>query len=101
MNNKLTDAQIYTLRRMKSGIKYVLQGDGKKAHEQRPSVRVERGQWFNTIDPINAPSVPVLYRLGLVDFKLNRGQELTKFYSVQLTDAGREAAATLKVKSEQ
>lgn len=94
---KLTNAQIYTLRRMSSGTRYLLRGDGKKAHEQRPGIAVERGQWFNTIDPINAPSVPVLYRLELVEFSLNRGQEPQKYYNVKLSDKGRAAAATAQI----
>lgn len=94
MTKKLTNAQIFTLRRMNSGIKYLLRGDGKKAHEQRPSVGRERGQFYRTIDPVNAPSVPVLYRLGLVEFVINRGQEPQKYYTARLTDAGRNAALT-------
>lgn len=97
----LTDAQIYTLRRMNSGTKYSLRGDGKKGQENRPEIAVQNGTWFNTFMPYNAPSIPVLYRAGLVEFTLNRGQESVKFYRVQLTEAGREAAATLKVKAEQ
>lgn len=96
----MTAAQIFTLRRLRSGTKYMLRGDGKKAHECRPSIGVERGQWFPTIDPINAPSVPVLYRLGLVEFVINRGQEPTKYYNVRLSDAGRETAATAKTTKE-
>lgn len=90
---KLTEAQVFTLRRMMTGTKYQLRGDGKKAHENRPSIEVKRGQWFRTFDPINAPSVPVLYRLGLVDFANNRGQEPTKYYNVRLTDKGLNALA--------
>lgn len=93
MEQKLTEAQVITLRRMMTGTKYQLRGDGKKAHENRPSIEVKRGQWFRTIDPINAPSVPVLYRLGLVDFANNRGQEPTKYYNVRLTDKGLNALA--------
>lgn len=39
----------------------------------------------------NTPNVPVLYRLGLVDFIINRGQEPTKYYNVRLTDKGLNA----------
>lgn len=89
----LTEAQVFTLRRMMTGTKYQLRGDGKKAHENRPSIEVKDGQWFHSIDPVNAPSVPVLYRLGLVDFIINRGQEPTKYYNVSLTERGREMAS--------
>lgn len=95
-NKPLTDAQIYTLRRMKSGTKYSMRGDGKKGFERRPACRTASGY-----EPMNAPSIPVLYRMGLVEFTLDRGQEHMRFYNVQLTDEGREAAATLKVKAEQ
>ncbi|HAT3959759.1 TPA: hypothetical protein I9Y37_001898 [Citrobacter freundii] len=96
---KLTNAQIYTLRRMNTGTKYTMRGDGKKAEEQRPTVAVERGQWFRTTDPCNAPSVPVLYRLGLVDFvpTIDKNRTSSLWYSVQLTDKGREAAETLQI----
>lgn len=55
---KLTNAQIYTLRRLSGGSKYQLRGDGKKARECRP------GSGIFT-DDISAPSIPVLFRLGL------------------------------------
>lgn len=58
---KLTNAQIYTLRRLSGGSKYQLRGDGKKARECRP------GSGIFT-DDISAPSIPVLFRLGLVDY---------------------------------
>ncbi|EQA8340117.1 hypothetical protein ACX9EL_005121 [Klebsiella oxytoca] len=88
---RLTEAQVFTIRRMITGTKYQLRGDGKKAIESRPSIETKRGVWFHTIDPINAPSVPVLYRLGLVDFTINHGQEPTKYYNVRLTDKGQKA----------
>ncbi|MGC6114768.1 hypothetical protein VU643_22490 [Klebsiella aerogenes] len=88
---KLTEAQVFTLRRMMTGTKYQLRGDAKKAIENRPSIEAKRGQWFHPIDPVNAPSVPVLYRLGLVDFTINHGQEPTKYYNVRLTDKGQKA----------
>lgn len=89
---KLTNAQIYTLRRMNSRTKYVMRGDGKKGCERRPDVRRAFGY-----DDVNAASIPVLYRLDLINFVIDRGQEPTKFYHVQLTDKGREAAETLQI----
>lgn len=89
---RLTEAQVLTLRRMMTGTRYQLRGDGKKARELRPTIAVQHGTWANTVDHINAPSVPVLYRLGLVDFIINRGQEATKYYNVRLTDEGMLAA---------
>ncbi|QVW53688.1 hypothetical protein ZS_23 [Salmonella phage vB_STM-ZS] len=87
---KLTKAQIYTLRRLKSGTKYVMRGDGKKADEQRPDGRLYR--------PVNAPSVPVLYRLGLLDFVNFRfafGQP-TQYHAVKLTPHGASALEETK-----
>lgn len=89
---RLTEAQVLTLRRMKTGTKYQLRGDGKKALELRPAIAVQHGTWTNTVDHIYAPSVPVLYRLGLVDFIINRVQEATKYYNVRLTEEGMQAA---------
>ncbi len=66
----LTNAQIYTLRRLSGGSKYQLRGDGKKARECRP------GSGIFT-DDISAPSIPVLFRLGLVDY-VHKGGERTR-----------------------
>lgn len=79
---KLTKAQIYTLRRIKTGTKYVMRGDGKKADEQRLDGRLYR--------PVNAPSVPVLYRLGLLDFINFRSaiKQPTHYHSIVLTPQG-------------
>lgn len=85
---KLTMAQVYTLRRMASGTRYSLRGDGKKGIENRPDIGVRRGQWFRTTTPFNAPSIPVLFRLGLIAFNIDRGQEAAKFYRIKLTDTG-------------
>lgn len=67
---KLTNAQIYTLRRLSGGSKYQLRGDGKKARECRP------GSGIFT-DDISAPFIPVLFRLGLVDYVHKGGGENT------------------------
>ena len=85
---KLTMAQGYTLRRMASGTRYSLRGDRKKGIENRPDFGNRRGYVFRTTTPINAPSIPVLFRLGLIKFNIDRGQEPTKFYYVGLTDTG-------------
>ncbi|HED2943917.1 TPA: hypothetical protein R4Z82_004649 [Enterobacter hormaechei subsp. xiangfangensis] len=90
---KLTDAQIYTLRRLASGVKYSLRGDGKKARECRPCIRSRFGT-----DDISAPSIPVLFRLGLVDFARSGPKVHSTFYQVELTEAGKQAVATMKIK---
>ncbi|HIG8798279.1 TPA: hypothetical protein ACYEOW_004859 [Raoultella terrigena] len=88
---KLTNAQIYTLRRLSGGRKYQLSGDGKRARECRPGTGI-------LTDDISAPSVPVLFRLGLVDYVYKGGRENTLFYAVTLTDTGKQAAATMNIK---
>lgn len=82
----LTHAQIMTLRRLASGARYSLRGDGKKGIERR-------GHALDHSDHISATSLPPLYRLGLVEFTLDRGQEPTKYYTVKLSNKGREAMA--------
>lgn len=83
---KLTDAQIYTLRRLASGCSYRIRTDGKKAFEKLP-VSGDK----------NAPSIPVLCRLGYAKFFV---QGAWTYHPVQLTQEGLEAARTLKVSTE-
>ncbi|MCJ8601023.1 hypothetical protein MWH03_00315 [Klebsiella pneumoniae] len=92
---RLSDAQIYTLRRMNSGRGYLLRGDGKKADEKRPCVFSSSG-W----EPVSAPSVPVLYRLGLVDWERDTAKEPSRWYNVRLTPAGVIAAKTARTHEE-
>lgn len=96
---KLTNAQVYTLRSLNSGIAFMARGDGKKGSERRPTIGVEGGEWFPSADHVNAPSIPVLMRMGLVEFKGNNPGD-TRYGDVQLTEKGREALATAKVTTE-
>lgn len=97
----LTDSQVYTLRRLNSGTRYLMRGDGKKAHEQRPTVAVDRGEWFNTFEPFNAPSIPVLYRLGLVDFVTPpKAGQATSWHRVVITRKGQDVVKVAKTKTE-
>ncbi len=87
---KLTNAQIYTLRRLSGGSKYQLRGDGKKARECRP------GSGYS-------PMI-FLHHLFLSCFVSGwwtmyiRGREHALFYAVTLTDTGKQAAATMNIK---
>ena len=87
---KLTMAQVYTLRRLARGTSYSLQGNGKKAHENREEIVVSRWQWSRTTMPINAPIIPVLFRLGLVEFIHPKSAitQPTHWHRVALTDGG-------------
>jgi len=86
---RLTDAQIYTLRRMNSGTRYFMRGDMERGEEDKGSHRV------------NCPSLPVLFREGLVDW-CNR--QCHKFdglhYSVGLTPDGVSAAIGAQTRKE-
>jgi len=70
----LTDTQVYTLRRLLSGENYLLRGDAKKAVEY--------------LSRKSAPSIPVLFRLGLVEFTNKSPVTHSKLYSVTLTTEG-------------
>ncbi|HFV9915022.1 TPA: hypothetical protein ACIAQY_003769 [Salmonella enterica subsp. diarizonae serovar 61:l,v:z35] len=85
----LTNAQIYTLRRLNTGTRYLVQGNGKKGIEQRPDCLSTLGYF-----PVNAPSLPPLFRLGLIEFTLSRGVEQSRFYPIRLTERGQELATT-------
>lgn len=76
---RLTDAQVYTLRRMKSGTRYFLQGDGRRGDED------------NGMRRVNCPSLPVLFRNGLVDFCSDCVKQNYTWYSVKLTPEGAKA----------
>jgi hypothetical protein len=94
---KLTDEQIYTLRRLKSGTRYVMTGDGRSADENRREPGSRLGY-----QPVSAPSIRVLYRLGLVNFTNPKAADSQPrhLHPVQLTLAGRDTAETMKVSSE-
>lgn len=99
---KLTMAQVYTLRRIMSGTSYSLRGDGKKAHENRPDIGVSRGEWFRTTTPVNAPSIPVLYRLGLINFANPRAaaKQPNHWHQTVVTGAGAVAYQQTKERTE-
>lgn len=91
---KLTDAQIYTLRRLSNGSDYRVQGNGKRAFERRKEYRVG-------FDDINAPSIPPLMRSGMVEIDPRYTKpNASSYYPVRLTVKGLEAARTLKVSTE-
>lgn len=74
---KLTDAQIYTLRRMDGGTQYQCRADGKRAREAA-SAGADR-------------SIPVLLRLGMVTFCTTGPREQGRYYRVMRTAAGIDA----------
>lgn len=77
----LTLAQANTLHRLRAGIGYRLRTDGKKGSELRMVNNY-------TATFVSAPSIPVLYRLGLVDFTNGKPDEAGKFASIMLTLGG-------------
>lgn len=88
MTSKLTDAQVYTLRRMKSGTRYFLQGDGSRGDEDNGRRR------------INCPSLPVLFRMGFVDYCSDCKKQDGTWYSVKLTPEGNNAAIFAQTRQE-
>lgn len=85
---RLTEAQVYTLRRMKSGTRYFLTGDGRRGDEDNGRRRV------------NCPSLPVLFREGLVDFCSDCEKQHYTWYSVKLTPDGTKAAIGAQTRGE-
>lgn len=82
----LTNAQVYTLRRLSSGTEYRAQGNGKRAFERRKQYRVG-------FDDVNAPSIPPLIRKGLVQIDQRyTNPNPTSYYPVVLTVEGVKAA---------
>lgn len=79
---KITSAQVYRLRRLwhtEIGRFYYVRGDGKKGQEVT-GIRHK--------DHKNDSSLPVLLRLGLIEFVSDEKKDAGKFYSVKLTELG-------------
>lgn len=80
----LTNAQVYTLRRLSSGTEYRAQGNLKRAFERRPLPSSSMG-----FDDVNAPSIPPLIRKGLVQIDPRyTTTNPTSYYPVVLTVEG-------------
>lgn len=78
---KLTNAQVFTLRRIKNG-----------ESAQISTQPIISGRWF--ILARNCPSLPKLYKLGFVEragFSTLREVENGLFHRVKLTDKGEQA----------
>ncbi|CND07634.1 Uncharacterised protein [Yersinia frederiksenii] len=88
---KLSNTQIFTLRRMLNGTRYLASGDGRRGDE----CRVDRA--YSCERPVNAPSIPVLLRLGYVEFVYNVTNDPKLNYRVRLTDKGKEAAEKMQI----
>lgn len=94
---KLTMAQVYTLRRIANGTEYVMNGNGKHADEHRR----DPGRAYG-YRPVKAPSIPALYRLGLVNF-INPKSALRQpqhSHRLQLTETGRMILTLTKDRTE-
>ncbi|SAT46667.1 hypothetical protein [Klebsiella variicola] len=85
---QLTDAQIFTLRRINNGTPHLLRGDEKK------------GTTCNIPRDINCPSLPALFRNGLIEWRSNAPKDPYTWYWVRLTHAGKIAVAEMKTKAE-
>ena len=85
---QLTDAQIFTLRRIKSGTRHLLRGDEKK------------GNTVASTRDINCPSLPALFRKGFIKWHSIVPKDPHTWYWVRLTHAGNIAVAEMKTKAE-
>lgn len=86
---RLTDAQVYTLRRINSGTRYFMRGDMEKGEQDKGSHRV------------SCPSLPVLFRMGLVDWCNASCKKFDGlFYSVNLTPDGIPGAIGAQTRKE-
>lgn len=74
----LTLAQAKTLHRLRGGTEYKMRADGKKGGEVTNQ----------SLSLIHAPSIPALYRLGLVDFTYTKSACKEDFCYVRLTSCG-------------
>lgn len=86
---RLTDAQVFTLRRMDKGTRFFMRGDMVKGEQDKGSHRV------------NCPSLHVLFREGLVDWCNRNCQKFDGlYYSVTLTPDGVSAAVGAQTRKE-
>lgn len=74
----LTLSQVKTLHRLRGGTEYKMRADGKKGGEVTNQ----------SLSLIHAPSIPALYRLGLVDFTYTKSACKEDFCYVRLTSCG-------------
>lgn len=81
---KLSQTQIYVLKRMGNGTGYLARGDGRKGDE----MRVDRA--YSVSRRVNAPSIPPLIRFGFVEFANADERDKSLYYRVRLTDKGRK-----------
>lgn len=77
----ITRAQVFCLRRIWSDTRYLLRGDRKHALEVRYFMRKRAD--------VRDRSIPVLFRLGLVEF-VSEPRESTTYYAVRITVKGNE-----------
>ena len=89
--SRLTNAQIYTLRGIHSGIHHLMLYDGRRGSERRPLGRY-------TYEDVCNRGLPKLMRDGYVEFS-NKSveKEKGKWYTVVLTSKGREAVKTEEI----
>jgi|AGFS01.1.fsa_nt_gi hypothetical protein len=86
---RLSDAQVYTLRRMYNKTRFFMRGDMERGEQDRGSRRV------------NCPSLPMLFREGFVDWCNPRCKKFgSLFYSVTLTPDGVSAAIAAQTRKE-
>lgn len=89
----VTDTQILTLRRMRSGTKYQLRGDRQSGREVRRDIATRQRC------DVNCRSLAPLLRTGLIDFAVPPTDK-TRYYDVKMTAAGLKIAKFSKTQQE-
>lgn len=82
--SKLTNAQIFTLRRLHNGQKFQMTSDSKYGRE----VRIAINSKFQR-DDVSCKSLAPLMRSGLIQFRAASVCDNGSYYDVELTEAGR------------
>lgn len=90
---KVTDAQIYTLRRIYSGRKFELRGDRASGREVRRDVETRQR------DDVNCRSLAPLLRAGLITTR-KEPTDMTRYYEVVLTASGLEVVRHAETQQE-
>ncbi|MBM0748974.1 hypothetical protein JJB79_16405 [Pantoea eucrina] len=78
-------AQLFTLRRMRNGTRYMMRGDKGYGIEVRYDVAT------GNRDDVSCRSLAPLMRSGLIRFK-TKPTDMTRYYEVELTPQGVTAA---------
>lgn len=90
---KITDAQIFTLRRMRNFAVFELRGDRASGRQVKRDIATRQR------DDVNCRSLAPLMRAGLIAF-CKEPTDMTRYYEVELTPEGMKLAKHEKTQQE-